>query len=127
MLKGNTEFLGKLRDLCRELGSEAYDPSTVRLVKPTRALPSDQPLVSPDGRVIPTTLVGKLVTSEWNTLLASALFFEEMARSRSASRGAISYLPALLLLPVFFSLSYLPVKLFKLPLSTGSSGNARAN
>jgi hypothetical protein len=123
MLKGNIEFLSMLRDLCRELGVEGYNPSTVRLVKPTSKLPSDQPLVFPDGLVLPTTLVGKLVLAEWKPLLASSLLFRQMARNnrlrRSASRFAMSYLLALLLLPLFIILSFLPVILFKLPLSTG--------
>ncbi len=123
MLKGNTEFLNMLRDLSRELGVEGYDPSTVRLVNPTRAFPSDQPLVFPDGLVLPTTLVSKLAPSEWKLLIASALLFRQMAINkrlrRSASRLALSFLLALLTLPVFFFLSFLPVILFKLPLSTG--------
>ncbi|TMI23873.1 hypothetical protein E6H19_06780 [Candidatus Bathyarchaeota archaeon] len=123
MLKGNAEFLSMLRDLCYELGVEGYNPSTVRLVNPTRAIPSDQPLVFPDGLVLPTTLVGKLVPSEWKPLIASALIFRRMARDKRLRRSAFEivkfYLLGLLLLPVFFVLSFLPVVLFNFPLSTG--------
>src|SRR5438445_11248222 len=88
MLKGNAEFLSMLRDLCHELGVEGYNSSTVRLVNPTRAIPSDQPLVFPDGLVLPTTLVGKLLPSEWKPLIASPLIFRRMTRDERRSRSA---------------------------------------
>src|SRR5438128_10080301 len=130
MLKGNAEFLSMLRDLCYELGVEGYNPSTVRLVNPTRAIPSDQPLVFPDGLVLPTTLVGKLVPSEWKPLIASALIFRRMARDKRLRRSAFEivkfYLLGLLLLLVLFVLSFLSMVLFNFPLSTGMVVGIRA-
>jgi hypothetical protein len=73
--------------------------------------------------VLPTTLVGKLVPSEWKPLIASALIFRRMAKDKRLRRSAFEivkfYLLGLLLLPVFFVLSFLPVVLFNFPLSTG--------
>jgi hypothetical protein len=122
-LTGSGEFLTLLQELSREFSFEGYSPATVRLLEPTRSLPSDQPLVFPDGLVIPTTLVGKLELSEWKPLIASALVFRQMARDkrfrRSASGVAMSYVMTLLLLPVFFFFTYIPIVLFKVPVSTG--------
>jgi hypothetical protein len=122
-LTGSSEFLTLLRDLSREFGFEGYSPSTVRLLEPRRSLPSDQPLVFPDGLILPTTLIGKLELSEWKPLIASALVFRQMAREkrlrRSASGVAMSFALALLLFPVFIFFTFLPIVLFKAPVSTG--------